>query len=198
MTPPALATKSGAVIDDRPGISQPRKELTEPYGEEVLSTVPSWVQPPHLAARATANQRMQHGEHRSHSHTGRQQHHRSATIGQTRRTARCGDVEDVTNPEVSPQMVTRRTMRFDLHIDPVCARPRFTGQGIAPDQRQGIAFGPYLHGEKLPRQIGRQRGTIGGSQGQGEHALTFGLDARDRQGTEAGPRRGWVECWPLP
>lgn len=38
--------------------------------------------------------------------------------------------------------------------------------------------------------VRRQRGTIGGSQGRGEHALTFGLDARDRQGTEAGPRRG--------
>ena len=60
-----------------------------------------------------------------------------------------------------------------------------------------MAPGPHLRiasvagiGQELPWQIGRQRGTIGGSQGRGEHALTFGLDARDPQGTEAGPRRG--------
>ena len=110
-------------------------------GEWMMLAIASPVQPPHLPRRASRRQRVQHRQNRRRTDSRAEQHDRPLSRLQDETAARRADVKNIADPDMLPQVGSRRAMGLDLHADSIALPRRGTRERVTTKE-WWAAIGP--------------------------------------------------------
>src|SRR5471032_3394118 len=122
-----------AIADIAAAMAQREHETARFGSERMMFPVARRMHPQDLSCRPGCGQRVQHGQNGCRANSRAKEHHRPVSRLEKETSTRSADVERVACADMLPQVGSRRTVRFDLHTDPITFRRERTRKRVAAE-----------------------------------------------------------------
>src|SRR5262249_19120911 len=155
-----LARAGPAVTNIAAAVRERAHEVADFGGERMMLLIASSVQPQDLPCRLGRCQRVQHRQNRRRPDSRAEQHYGPLSGLQNEASARRADVESMAHRDMLPEVGPSRSIRLDLHADPIALRRERTRERVAAKEWRAAAGPSKTQDDVLAGQSRWQRLTV--------------------------------------